>query len=618
MKNGMTRGVLGFGFLFAVFWAGGVWAERTEPLPPERVFQFSAEGAGGENARAVYRMIPDAYLYRERIAVTVVGGGELRRTVLAEGQIKDDPFFGRTRVFYSAATVAVQLPEGAAGDARLSLAFVSQGCDEQIGICYPPRRDVAVFALRGGEWDAVEVFVNAGSDDTGGGATVGVVGGEYDDGFGGGSGGGFGGDEKAAEFIAGSGLLFLALAFFGFGLLLSFTPCVLPMLPVLLGILGAAGGGRGRTFALTLSYVGGVCAAFTGLGVFVGWTGALVGIALQRPPMLIAAAAAVVLLSLSMFGVYNFQPPGFVRNWAAKRGKSGGGMTGTFAAGALSAAILSPCVAAPLAGALLYIGSTGDAGRGALALFSLSLGMSAILLAAGAGAGALLPKAGEWMNAVKNIAGLFLLALAVWIVSPLVAAEWRVFGYALLLFAGGVLLFRGAGGNKFISVAGALFAVYGLLAAVSAASGGRDLFRPFSHFSQTQSAVAPLEWQTIRSLPVLRAALADAGGKAEEAMVVVYAEWCVSCREFEELTLADARVRERLAGAVLLRADVTEDSADARELLRHFRLFGPPAALFYGGVSRARFVGYLDADDFLEGLPPRNAAATIRGISARD
>ncbi|MGI9338591.1 MAG: protein-disulfide reductase DsbD [Gammaproteobacteria bacterium] len=587
-------------FLFAVFCfvaAGGfAFADsaaeggRTEPLPPERVFMFSANASGDDEVRAVYAVIPGAYLYRDRFFVSVVGnggGGEniagenvvIMQTLFAEGEIKDDPFFGKTEVYYHSATIAVKLAAG--GAPKVQLAFISQGCDEQVGICYPPHRDVAAFDIGDGKFINNAANITDDNATTPGGIVI------------------SGDDSAAAAIIGGDNVLWMIAAFFAFGLLLSFTPCVLPMLPVLFGVIGGGKHSRGKVMALTISYVAGVCAVITAMGVVAGWSGALLGVALQRPPMLIAAAVAVALLSLAMFGFYDLQMPAVIRNWAARRGSVGGRFAGAFVAGGVSAAVLSPCVAAPLAGALLYIANTGDAARGALALFSLSMGMSALLLFAGASAGAVLPKAGAWMMVVKPAAGLLLLALAVWILTPLVASSVLVFIYGLLFVAAGVLLWRQCFGGRARKIASVFFAAFGVVSVMSAISGGRDLWLPFSHLSKPAAHNALL-WQTITSLPQLNNALTKSGG---ELMVVVYADWCVSCREFEEDVIADARVQKRLSGVALVRADITDNNADARALLKHFALFGPPAVVFYDGKGGAvRLVGYQTADELLAAI----------------
>lgn len=588
---------------------------RVEPLPPERVFVFSANAADDE-VRAVYDVIAGAYLYRDRFIISVIGtndneggndnksgndnsdgaagirqsGAVIKQTIFAKGEIKDDPFFGRTEVYYHSATIAVKLD--AANATKVQLAFISQGCDEQVGICYPPRRDIVSFNTQGG------VFVNNGvtdnaafavGDNANTSADTIVI---------------SGGDSAAAAVIGGDNILFVIAAFFAFGLLLSFTPCVLPMLPVLFGIIGGNNYSRGRVMALTISYVAGVCIVITMMGVVAGWSGALLGVALQRPPMLITAAVVIALLSLSMFGLYDLQTPSFIRNRAARRGNNiKGKFIGAFIAGGISAVVLSPCVAAPLAGALLYIANTGDAVRGALALFSLSLGMSALLLVAGAGAGAVLPKAGEWMTIIKPFAGLLLLALAAWILTPLVASSVLVFVYGLLITAAGVLLWRHKFGKKGRKIISAVIVAFGVVSLASALSGGRDILLPFAHLTKdSRQSIDTLHWQSITSLSQLNklSATTKSGG---ELMVVVYADWCVSCREFEEDVLSDSRVQKRLTDVMLVRADISDNNADARALLKHFSLFGPPAVVFYDGKGAAiRLVGYQTADELLDAI----------------
>ena len=585
---------------------------RLSPLHPDEAFVFSAEAVPG-GAQVVFQMPDDIYIYRKRVAATIAApGARVAALEFPDGQMHDDAFFGPMEVYFQALTFRVKVE----ADDDYELTIISQGCDEQLGICYPPKTDTALLSPVATAAESPGTDPPPSGTESSPSGTDSSPSGRADK----------AGD--AAAILADGGWLWIVAAFFGFGLLLSFTPCVLPMLPILLGVVagGDAGArGRGRTLALTGMYVAGVTATYTAAGIAAGFAGELLAVSLQRPPMLILFSVLIVALSLSMFGLYDLQAPSFLRNRAAKAG--GEGWVGAFAMGGFAALAASPCVAAPLVGALLYIGKTGDALTGGLALFSLSLGMSALLLAAGATAGAALPKAGEWTADIKRAAGALLLGLAVWIASPLLPSVVQMILYGMILLLCGVLLRApdalpsGAGGAARAAKAlGCALLLWGALMLVGAASGGRDVLLPLSHLASasgggfnegvgngTGAGVGGSpEFRGVADVSELDAAVAESAAAGRPAMLEFYADWCVSCKEFERFTLSDRRVQARLQNATLLRADVTDNNDAEKELLSRFGLFGPPALLFFGTDGKlnpnVRVIGYEDADDFLRTL----------------
>ena len=561
--------------------------QRFSPLPPEEAFVFAAEAEAG-GAKITFQMPRGIYIYRQRVAITTASpGAKVQSVEFPQGKMHDDAFFGPMEVYFNALTLRARI----AADGDYELTVISQGCDEETGICYPPKTDVALLSPVAESEAAGEARADKAGD--------------------------------AAAILAEGNLLWIALAFFGFGLLLSFTPCVLPMLPILLGVVAggdAATRKRGRALALTGAYVAGVTATYTAAGVAAGFAGELLAVSLQRPPLLILFAVIISALALSMFGLYEIQAPSFLRKRAAMAG-GGGGFAGAFVMGGFAALAASPCVAAPLVGALIFIGKTGDALTGGAALFFLSLGMSALLLAAGATAGAALPRAGAWTADIRRIAGALLLGLAVWILSPLLPTVVQMILYGLILLLCGVLaraldsLPADAGSvARTAKAAGVGMLLWGALLLIGAASGGRDVLLPLSHWSSfaggasgaEAGGASAVQFRRVADVAELESALAESAAAGRPAMLEFYADWCVSCKEFERFTLSDGRVRARLQNADLLRADVTENGDAEKALLSRFELFGPPALLFFGPDGKlnpnARVIGYEDAEDFLRTL----------------
>jgi thiol:disulfide interchange protein DsbD len=419
-------------------------------------------------------------------------------------------------------------------------------------------------------------------------------------------------DQDIAALFAGNFLLVIA-GFFGFGLLLTFTPCVLPMIPILSSII--AGEGRSldkrRAFALSASYVLGMALAYAAAGIAAAYSGTLIAAALQNPWVLGAFAAVFVWLALSMFGLYEISLPSFLhhRLSSAHQRLRGGRIASVAAMGALSAVIVSPCVAAPLAGALLYISQTRDVALGGAALFAMALGMGVPLMVVGVSEGALLPKAGSWMNGVKKFFGVLLLAVAIWIASPVLPVTAVMLAWAALLVGSGVYLRAvdrlptEASGLARVGKAVGIFAlVAGIALLIGALSGGRDPLRPLAGLAG-EAREAPVAFKRVNSLGELDAALRSPG---KPVMLDFYADWCVSCKEMEAFTFSDARVRQRLGRMLLLQADVTVNNDADKALLKRFALFGPPGIIFFDAQGREirglRVVGYQDAERFLKTL----------------
>ena len=401
-------------------------------------------------------------------------------------------------------------------------------------------------------------------------------------------------------------------SFLGFGLLLSLTPCMWPMIPILSGIIAGQGEHmtRGRGLALSATYVLGMALAYAIAGVAAGVTGTLLSSALQNPWVLGAFALVFVVLAISMFGFYELQLPSALQSRlsTASNRLKGGTLTGVFLMGILSAVIVGPCVAAPLAGALLYISQSRDMVLGGSALFAMAIGMGLPLLVIGASAGALLPKAGAWMQSVKNLFGVLLLATAIWIISPVIPAVAHMLLWATLLIVSAIYLHAidalppGASGfRRLWKGVGVMALLLGMALLVGALTGGRDILQPLSGLRPGGGAevLSHTPFVRVRSLSELDAAVAGAG---RPVMLDFYADWCVSCKEMERFTLSDEGVRQRLGGMLLLQADVTANNENDKALLAHFGLFGPPGIIFFdrqgAELKDTRVIGFQSAERF--------------------
>ena len=565
-------------------------------LEPEKAFRFSARALDASTVEVTFAIAQGYYMYRERFKFAAQGDPavRLRAPELPRGILHKDDFFGEMQIYRK--DVRIRVPVEAAQGGSVNLVVTSQGCAD-IGVCYVPMESKASIQLSAAgvqerpgmseaprQVDAVPRFSI------------------------------FASDLDIARLFEGNFALVLG-GFFVFGLLLTFTPCVLPMIPILSGII--AGEGKNldklRALSLSVSYVLGMAVAYAAAGVAAAFSGSLLAAALQNAWVLGVFAAVFVALALSMFGFYELQLPGFLhqRLHSAHRRLRGGQLASVAAMGLLSAVIVSPCVAAPLAGALLYISQTRDILLGGGALFAMALGMGVPLVAVGVSEGALLPRAGEWMTGVRRFFGVLLLGVAVWVISPVLPPSAVMLAWAAL-FIGSAMFLRAidplpasaSGWLRLWKALGVIVLVFGVALVVGALSGSRDPLRPLAALTGKGGAVgSPMPWQRVASLQELQEKIKAPG---KPVMLDFYADWCVSCKEMEAFTFSDPRVRAQLDGMLLLQADVTAHNEQDRALLKRFSLFGPPGIIFFDAqgqeIRGLRVIGYQNAERFLKTL----------------
>ncbi len=569
---------------FACLLALGATAAHAASRPPtaEQVFHLSATRAANGGLALDWTIAPDAHLYRDRIAAATADG---RPVPVADppGLSEDDPTFGLTEVYRGAAhaTVAAHdLPPS--GDLIVSY----QGCSDR-GLCYPPvasRVDPVTLAVAAAAppvlADAPVSSAPVSSAPVAAPAPVEAAPAPT--------------SPTPASFSGPSlsGALLPTLAtFLGLGLLLSLTPCVFPMVPILAGVL--AGGGRltaARGFLLSCCYVLASASAYALVGVAAAWSGESLQAALQRPAVLIVTAALYAVLALTMFGLFELQvPSALATRLSGVSPAPRGTLAGAAALGFVSALVVGPCVTPPLAAALLYVARTGDALRGASALFALGLGMGLPLVVAGTFGSKLLPRSGPWLLAVRQAFGVVFLALAIGVAGralpdPASLALWGVLAVGSGVVVGGLdaLAPGAATALRLRKAAGLIATAYGLALLVGAAGGASEPLRPLGFLARSEAVagVTPVaEAAIVRSPEALDASLAGAEGRP--VMVDFSAAWCTACRAFERDVLADPAVRARLAaGALVIRADVTASDAGARALMGRFDVVGPPTVLF--------------------------------------
>jgi thioredoxin:protein disulfide reductase len=505
--------------------------QEQEFLSPDVAFKLEVVQKDAQHLSADFKIKPGYYLYKERISFKDAAGKVLMANLPA-GDVKNDPNFGKQEVYHHDFTAEIPV-ESANGIVTINARY--QGCSEK-GLCYAPQTKVINININGASLEtntsaASSPAVSASANNS--------------DNF---------NDDKTTVALKSGNLWLVITGFFMIGLILSFTPCVWPMIPILSSIIVGSQSKQStprklHAFGLSVSYVLGVALTYTIIGVIAALTGSLLSQSLQTPFVLGLAALLFVVLAFSMFGFYDLKLPSFIENsiLSFSNKLKGGEFFGVFVMGVISALILSPCVSAPLAGILIFIGQTGDVLLGALGLFTMAIGMGVPLLLIGASAGSLLPKAGSWMTIVRNFFGVLMLAMAAYIIWPVLPTS---------------------------------------------------VITPINKLLGADSA-QHLPFTRIRTVADLDNAIANAKGKT--VMLDFYADWCVACKEMEKFTFSDDKVKAALANTILLQADVTDNNDDDQALLKRFNLFGPPGIIFYnksGQEFKPKVIGYKNAEEF--------------------
>ena len=569
-----------------------------ELLPPDEAFLVTAAMPDTQTVRLDYTPTANTYLYRDKLAFVVKSPADVKVASVdtPAGDVKDDPTFGRTEVYHRDFAAGVTLSRALAANETLLLEATWQGCNEAVGICYPPIKREFSLAANGAATPlaAAGTPAEATSDDT-----------------------------SRIERVLEDGSFWPVIAtFFGLGLLLALTPCVFPMIPILSGIIAGQNTKVTKTsgFLLSFAYVLGMAITYAVAGVAAALSGTLISNALQNPWALGIGALIFVGLALSMFGFYELQLPSALQSKFSERANKmkGGDFFGVFAMGALSAVILGPCVAPPLAAALAFIAQTGNTVLGGVALFVLALGMGVPLLLVGLSAGALLPRAGGWMNAVKYFFGVMMLAIAIYLISPVIPGWVGMLLWALLLIACAIYLHaldplptHASGWSRLWKGLGVVLLIGGLAILLGMLAGSRNLLQPLDVFKGGVGGVAVaaeqkgLTFEKVKDVAELDARLAAAKADGRAVMLDFYADWCVSCKEMERFTFSDPKVQARLQNVVLLKADVTANNEADKALLKRFKLFGPPGLIFWnsaGAQSDYKVIGFEKAEKFLSSI----------------
>ena len=564
--------------LLLVCFAGLAQAKGTDDpfaqpdfLPANKAFEFSSEAMPSGETRLHWKVADTYYLYQKRLKFD--GLDEAHKPALPQGQEHSDEFFGETQVYRD--SLELLIPAGASGQVKVSW----QGCADA-GLCYPPQSQTV---------------------DLGGTAPVAAQGQAQ--------------DQSLAASLQQSSLGWSLLLFFGLGLLLAFTPCSLPMLPILAGLVVGSGASAGRGFAVAGSYVISMALVYAGLGVLAALLGANLQSLLQQPWLLGSFAALFVVLSLPMFGFFELQLPAALRDRleTAGRGRKGGSLLGAGILGALSGLLVGPCMTAPLAGALLYIAQSGNAVQGGLVLFVMGLGIGVPLLLLVTVGSRFLPKPGAWMNLMKGLFGFLFLGTALLLVRPVLDESLWVGLWGVLLVLVACSLWQQAQtflrARMLFSPLSLLAGLWGSLLLVGAAGGGSDLWQPLQVYTAktvagSSATTAHDAFITIKDPASLERELASAKEQGQWVLFDYYADWCVSCKVMEKQVFAKPQVMQALEGVRLLRLDVTADNVASRELLSRYQVPGPPSFVWIGpnGVERRgqRITGEVNAETFLK------------------
>ncbi len=559
-------------------------------LPAQQAFRFFAAVNEVGKLKVSWEIAPGYYLYREKIRLELSDstGSRLGDYTIPRGTPIHDEAFGQVEIFHEQLSFELPVLRTQPTAQTVTLLAHFQGCADR-GVCYPPMSQKIDLELPAAPINEALVTPVLSEQD------------------------------QIVTALKQDSLAITLLSFFGFGLLLSLTPCIFPMIPILSGIIVGHGNRitTTRAFLLSLSYVIASALTYTVFGIIAALFGGNLQTTFQQPWIIILFSSVFVLLSLSMFGFYELEIPNSLKTKlhnSSVRHRDGS-LWGAAIMGALSSLIVGPCVAAPLAGALIYIGQTGNAVLGGSALFAMGLGMGVPLLLLGASAGKLLPKAGTWLYATKAVFGVIMLAVAVWMLTRILPPAIIIVLWAMLLILPAIYLKaidplpeQCSGWHKLWKGIGLMMLAYGLLLLIGFSMGNNNPLKPLQGLgvNNAQAAEQGLIFKRVASLAALETEIEQASANHQTVMLDFYADWCISCKEMEAYTFTDPKVKQALAGVVLLQADVTNNNADDLALLTKFKLIGPPAILFFGSDGKEntaqRVIGYQDAETFIKTL----------------
>lgn len=582
----------------------GLGIEQASDTPPlvEEAFKFDASIDNATTLIAQWQVMEGNYLYRDKIRYEIIDNNQTKilDVVLPAGENKNDEIFGLVEVYHHDVMMPITIQRPATAQ-ELTLKAYFQGCSETFGICYPPSVQQVSLSLP----VASETTTTQTSPKTKTSIQTPLA--EQD---------------RIAQKLAEDNLLQIFIGFLGLGLLLAFTPCVFPMIPILSSIIVGEGENitTRRAFTLSLIYVLSMSVTYTAAGILTGLLGENLQAMFQDPWVIVSFSALFVLLSLSMFGMYELQLPQAVQHrlHQISHKQQSGSLIGVGIMGLLSGLIVGPCLAPPLAGALIFLGQHADPFLGGLALFALSIGMGIPLLIIGTSAGKLLPKAGDWMNAIKAVFGILLLALAIWMLERILPGWMILFLWGSLLLVTAVymgalnnLAIDASGRDKLFKGLGLIMMLYGALLIVGSASGSHNIWQPLQAITmankQISSPQTGLEFTRVDNLQQLEAQLATT---QQPVMLDFYADWCTDCKTMEQTTFRDPEVVAAMQNYTLLKLDMTDNTDAHQQMLKALQVFGPPTMLFYNAqgqeIRQQRLVGHIKPQQMLTHLSQLN------------
>lgn len=562
-------------------------AETHQPLLVDKAFQLSVVKANNKEVSLQWKIANDYHLYRERFNFKVMSPEHvtLGKIVLPKGIAEEDPILGKYQEYKNKVQINLPLNHVTKGTKTLMLLVGYQGCADS-GFCYPPETKKVSVDLTAVAHSKVTAYSTYEP------TTLPIANSTSS-------------QDKVTHLLESKHYFWIALAFLGFGILLSFTPCVLPMIPILSGIIVGQDKKEITTrhaFLLSLSYVIGMAITYALAGVLVALAGSHLTTAFQAPWVIILFSLLFVVLALSLFDFYELRLPSFLEQSVAElSNRQSRSYIGSAIMGALSVLIVSPCVTAPLVGVLTFIAQTGNVFLGALALFMLAVGMGLPLLLIGTSAGKLLPKAGAWMNLIKTSFGVLLLGVAIYLLQRVLPGLITMWLWAALFIISAVYLWKNS--KVFFKGMGVVFLVYGIILLVGGSAGNTDPLQPLTNFHNRSVVVSKLPFQRVKTIADVDDAVRKAATQHKLVMLDFYADWCVSCKEMERNTFSDAAVQSALKNAVLLQVDVTQNDVADKALEQHFNVIAPPTMIFFKDgkeLKDARIVGEMGPKDFLK------------------